>query len=324
MPKRGHTAVTKTLPSNALVVSLDPRKGTVCAYPKEIAARILRGMAHGEVEIALGVDFFNATILVDQATENVLDGKHMQTTDATTALGRQMSKPAGLRDVRVLDADVPFSYGVSCFLGQEEQRFTKATTTETIESPADTFAAHMVDTSTVIADEMVAVWHWSTRGRNAAVHEVDEWMPYPYAVSALLEAKFQAKEEWCDVSVFDGVHFRVTFSDGCYAIQTGHSGGERHVLRKMGTVPAPLVSCENDVAADAAAPPKEFLCPISCDLMKNPVRTADGFTYERSHITMWLALHDSSPMTNLVLDHKDLEEDEVLKARIAEWSAEVA
>ena len=28
----------------------------------------------------------------------------------------------------------------------------------------------------------------------------------------------------------------------------------------------------------------EFYCPITCDLMTNPVRCSDGFTYEESAI----------------------------------------
>eukprot|EP00727_Mastigamoeba_balamuthi_P010422 m51a1_g6001 hypothetical protein (690) ;mRNA; r:19545-22031 len=55
------------------------------------------------------------------------------------------------------------------------------------------------------------------------------------------------------------------------------------------------------VAAAAAvnrAPPNEYLCPITMELMDDPVVAPDGFTYEREAITHWLARGKSiSPMT---------------------------
>ncbi|KAG7206559.1 hypothetical protein KM043_000247 [Ampulex compressa] len=45
--------------------------------------------------------------------------------------------------------------------------------------------------------------------------------------------------------------------------------------------------------------PHEFLCPITHEIMKEPVRCSDGFTYERAAINEWfLCGKYSSPMTN--------------------------
>lgn len=44
--------------------------------------------------------------------------------------------------------------------------------------------------------------------------------------------------------------------------------------------------------------PAEFLCPITHEIMGNPVISMDGFTYEYSAIKKWLSLKKSSPMTN--------------------------
>lgn len=45
------------------------------------------------------------------------------------------------------------------------------------------------------------------------------------------------------------------------------------------------------------AAPDEFRCPISFDVMRDPVLADDGHTYERSEITRWLAVSAISPMT---------------------------
>jgi hypothetical protein len=43
---------------------------------------------------------------------------------------------------------------------------------------------------------------------------------------------------------------------------------------------------------------------------------ADGHSYERAHITTWLETNDSSPITNLQLEHKQLIPNITLKSTI--------
>ena len=45
--------------------------------------------------------------------------------------------------------------------------------------------------------------------------------------------------------------------------------------------------------------PNEFLCPISYELMENPVILDDGHTYERDAIITWLKKNKKSPITGL-------------------------
>lgn len=52
--------------------------------------------------------------------------------------------------------------------------------------------------------------------------------------------------------------------------------------------------------------PDDYLCPITHELMSNPVVTADGQVYERSAIEEWLKDRDTSPKTNLKLKNKEL------------------
>lgn len=52
--------------------------------------------------------------------------------------------------------------------------------------------------------------------------------------------------------------------------------------------------------------PAPFLCPITGEVMADPVSTADGHTYERAAIERWLRTRDTSPMTGAKLMRKDL------------------
>mmetsp|Transcript_46111 Transcript_46111/g.73887 ORF Transcript_46111/g.73887 Transcript_46111/m.73887 type:complete len:557 (-) Transcript_46111:316-1986(-) len=52
--------------------------------------------------------------------------------------------------------------------------------------------------------------------------------------------------------------------------------------------------------------PPEFLCPLSNEVMKNPVQIFDGYTYEQSEIEAYLNEHKKSPTTNEPCDEDDI------------------
>ncbi|KAK4578223.1 hypothetical protein RGQ29_028383 [Quercus rubra] len=67
-------------------------------------------------------------------------------------------------------------------------------------------------------------------------------------------------------------------------------------------------------------PPSYFLCPISQDVMQDPHVAADGFTYEEKVLREWFdGGHDTSPMTNLKLEHCNLVPNYALRSAIQEW-----
>ncbi|WJX14501.1 hypothetical protein P8452_04754 [Trifolium repens] len=66
--------------------------------------------------------------------------------------------------------------------------------------------------------------------------------------------------------------------------------------------------------------PSHFVCPIVQEVMEDPYIAADGFTYEEEAIRGWLdSGHDTSPMTNLTLEHTDLVPNYALHNAIREW-----
>ncbi|KGN47162.1 U-box domain-containing protein 13 [Cucumis sativus] len=66
--------------------------------------------------------------------------------------------------------------------------------------------------------------------------------------------------------------------------------------------------------------PEDFRCPISLDLMKDPVIVSTGQTYERGFIEKWLADgHMTCPKTQQVLTSKILTPNYVLRSLIAQW-----
>ncbi|XP_050223828.1 U-box domain-containing protein 32-like isoform X2 [Mercurialis annua] len=65
--------------------------------------------------------------------------------------------------------------------------------------------------------------------------------------------------------------------------------------------------------------PSHFVCPIFQEVMKDPQIAADGFTYEGDAIRGWLKSgHNTSPMTNLKLEHCNLLPNHALHQAIQE------
>ncbi|KAF0901530.1 hypothetical protein E2562_003511 [Oryza meyeriana var. granulata] len=62
-----------------------------------------------------------------------------------------------------------------------------------------------------------------------------------------------------------------------------------------------------------------FICPISQEVMHDPHIAADGHTYEAQEISHWLVEHNTSPMTNLPLEHIELTPNHTLRSAIQEW-----
>eukprot|EP00041_Stephanoeca_diplocostata_P028610 m.821782 g.821782 ORF g.821782 m.821782 type:complete len:709 (-) comp23402_c0_seq19:1497-3623(-) len=65
--------------------------------------------------------------------------------------------------------------------------------------------------------------------------------------------------------------------------------------------------------------PHSFICPITREVMVNPVSTSDGHSYERESIIKWLRHNKTSPVTGAVLVTTILTVNHALRNSIEEW-----
>ncbi|XP_022775718.1 U-box domain-containing protein 21-like [Durio zibethinus] len=69
--------------------------------------------------------------------------------------------------------------------------------------------------------------------------------------------------------------------------------------------------------------PRDFRCPISLDLMKDPVTLSTGITYDRENIEKWIeAGNFTCPITNQVLRSFELIPNHMIRKRIQDWCVE--
>lgn len=74
------------------------------------------------------------------------------------------------------------------------------------------------------------------------------------------------------------------------------------------------------LSADALPIPESFKCPITKEIMNDPVTTVDGLTYERESILAWFRLGKrTSPLTNAALPSLVLTQNIALKSAISEF-----
>ena len=66
-------------------------------------------------------------------------------------------------------------------------------------------------------------------------------------------------------------------------------------------------------------PPPEFLCPITLEVMRDPVLCDDGHSYERATILQWLATNPTSPTTRTPMTVTTVRPNYALKAAIERW-----
>ena len=66
-----------------------------------------------------------------------------------------------------------------------------------------------------------------------------------------------------------------------------------------------------------------FLCPLSNRIMRDPVQTMVGSTYERKYIARYLKTHDEDPETGMLLFDKGLRDNRGVRDAIEEWKEEL-
>lgn len=64
-----------------------------------------------------------------------------------------------------------------------------------------------------------------------------------------------------------------------------------------------------------------LMCPITQEIMKNPVQGSDGQTYERDAIVRWLNQKQTSPLTNLPMSIHDLKVNAAIKYLVDQYHA---
>ena len=67
--------------------------------------------------------------------------------------------------------------------------------------------------------------------------------------------------------------------------------------------------------------PSEYLCPITHDIMRDPVVIECGHTFERESINSWLILNNTCPIDRRILRNRNFQPNWSLKSAIERYSS---
>lgn len=76
---------------------------------------------------------------------------------------------------------------------------------------------------------------------------------------------------------------------------------------------------ESTAVSNNSKIPTSFVCPLTGQIMLDPVITCTGYSYERSAIEKWLKNNNTCPTTKVVLSNKNLLPNHTLKKFIEEF-----
>ncbi|KAK3579281.1 hypothetical protein CHS0354_033360 [Potamilus streckersoni] len=119
----------------------------------------------------------------------------------------------------------------------------------------------------------------------------------------------------------DGTELLSLTDDNLKSIGIDALGHRNKILRSRDSLKNyPAVQRKTSVGNIDSHTPDEYLCPITREIMHDPVMAADGYTYERAAIQSWIdSEKDRSPMTNSPLTSKELVPNRSLKMLIQKF-----
>ena len=188
-----------------------------------------------------------------------------------------------------------------------------------------------------LLNKNVVVWQWcyGIPERQGNLMKLDDkwWKPYLFEQNKKIEEAFSKNLKSTTIILpYDNSIRNIIFqSESCFANQKDDTGTKVRIIRRNIITIKKLIELLENENKKLIEPsnlsnyindneiPHEFYCSISQDIMKDPVKTIDGFTYDRVSIQKWFENSWKSPLTGLNLSSKTLTPNNELKKQIEEF-----
>ena len=188
-------------------------------------------------------------------------------------------------------------------------------------------------------DANVVIWEWC-RGvpeRQGDVLKLNDswWVPYLFYQNEKIEKEFISGAKSTTIILPNEIDERVIefnqYNNIACQIRTDSDDKKyiRTIRRRIITIqelkqkldsinqqPLNNVALKELLESPTLEVPPEFCCPISQMIMKDPVKTIDNQTYDKTQIERWFTINNTSPLTGLPLASKILEPNNELKQQI--------
>lgn len=298
----------------------------------------------------LGSDFFNSTV-------HFKNNNFYQTTPAIS-YGRGGFKQPGYRSVSRLNIPENKKIKIFIGQEHNEWRIVNSQD-ESISSIEETVPNNVIIQSNVQSTENVSVWNpedinidnlndsinnkniivwqwcFGIKEKNGNLMRLSNkwWIPYLYEQNRQIEEAFKNNQSETIITLSFNNSKRTIFfnNQSMFAKQKDIENNKIRLVRRTIISISDLIELFKNNTKEAIDPteltkyinenqiPHEFYCSISQDIMVDPVKTIDGFTYERNAIETWFLNSAKSPLTGLNLTSKVLVPNNEIKAQIQEF-----
>jgi hypothetical protein len=325
--------------------SVDPVHRKVDIYPKAIALRIEKSYNERDQfersTCILGSDFFNATVHFHPSRVQY------QTTPGIS-FGRAGFKQPGYRSVKrclvvngtitIYSKQVHGEWRITNSEPDSSYTFIETPNTTDIlitNNPVENIQIHPWLSSDLEGDDdkLVVVWEWCRQTQGDVSKYSDAyWRPYNCDINRLIEQAFSSSLMHIKVDLPVIGERNICFnSNNCYGTQESIDKRKIRTVRRVvktikrlnlaitniATIPENYSKIVSHLFSDEI--PHHYCCPILQEIMSDPVKTVDGFTYERSAIETWFAQRVSSPLTGLAIPSNTLVPNTELANLIADF-----
>lgn len=349
---------TQTDNCNIVWLSVDPVRQKVDFYPKPISERIEKSFNEQRNSIIrghpiiciLGSNFFNATIHFHNT------GNFYQTTPGCS-MGRNGYKQPGYRSVRRVQVTNNKNITIFTKLINNELRITN-TEIDSDKTFNENIPEEYIIKSNLIVNPVkitawkpenldvndsdletnVVIWQWckGIKEKQGDLMKLsdDWWEPYLYEQNLQIEDAFSNNRMSTTIILpINNTERKIQFiENSVFAKQKDLINKKQRLVRRkivsiqelveliynINKKPIDVSLLPTLVSSDEI--PHEFFCCISQDIMVDPVKTIDGFTYDRVSIEKWFETSSKSPLTGLELQSKYLEPNTELKLKIEEFA----
>lgn len=207
-----------------------------------------------------------------------------------------------------------------------------------LETSLTTWKPEYFDNLNIDKSKYVIVWQWckGVPERHGNVYDLGNewWTPFLCTQNNIIEDAYENKQKDVEIVLpFDNSKRTIVFlQDSCYAKQHDFVNSKVRIVRRKLISIANLENILTNNPSNSHEPgssdgpgssddppssiPHEFYCPITQDIMIDPVKTVDGHVYDRTAIDRWFDFNSTSPLTGLQLTSIQLEPYTSLKIRI--------
>jgi hypothetical protein len=305
-------------------------------------------------DCVLGKDFFNATVHLLQRNNfyQTTDGFNLGGRGGFKQPGYRSVKRIIVPDnkkIQVYSVQIRTEWRITNDIENADKIFQENVPDENIILLPDIYDEIDTDTLTYWSPEQldteipveleknIVVWQWcfGTKEKQGDLVRLEDkwWIPYLYQQNKMIEEAFSQNEDLTKITIpFDNSERIIKFNNqSIFAKQLDETGTRvRFIRRNIISVGKLIELLKNENSKpidpeellkyiDENEIPHEFYCSISQDIMKDPVKTIDGFTYDRESIEKWLATSWKSPLTGLELQSKTIVQNDELKIQIDEF-----